>query len=118
MNTADRSIALVDAAMRRRFAFMALHPSSEPTKGMLSKWLAAEDLPQTAALVLERLNGLIDDEDFKIGPSYFMRRSVHEGEGMSVAWETSDPSPPRGAPLRRGARRRQGVLAEPHPQDR
>lgn len=89
MNTADRSIALVDTAMRRRFAFKALHPSTEPTKGMLGKWLAAQELPQTSALVLERLNGLIADEDFKIGPSYFMRRSVHEGDGMSVAWETS-----------------------------
>lgn len=89
MNTADRSIALVDTAMRRRFAFKALHPSSEPTRSMLSKWLEKEGLPQTAAKVMDRLNTLIEDEDFKIGPSYFMRRSVHQGAGMSVVWETS-----------------------------
>lgn len=89
MNTADRSIALVDTAMRRRFAFKALHPSSEPTKSMLSKWLAKQDLPQTAAKVMDHLNDLIEDEDFKIGPSYFMRKSVHKGDGMSIVWETS-----------------------------
>ncbi|MGO4664030.1 McrB family protein [Terrabacter sp. 2TAF16] len=89
MNTADRSIALVDTAMRRRFAFKALHPSTEPTKSMLSKWLAKQDLPQTTAKVMDHLNDLIEDEDFKIGPSYFMRRSVHEGDGLSVVWETS-----------------------------
>ncbi|WP_161958425.1 AAA family ATPase [Ornithinimicrobium cavernae] len=89
MNTADRSIALVDTAMRRRFAFKALHPSTEPTRSMLSKWLVKKGLPQTAAKVMDHLNGLIEDEDFKIGPSYFMRKSVHEGDGMSVVWETS-----------------------------
>ncbi len=89
MNTADRSIALVDAAMRRRFAFKALHPSAEPTRSMLGKWLERRQLPPTAALVMDHLNGLIQDEDFKIGPSYFMRDSVNMGDGMAVAWETS-----------------------------
>lgn len=89
MNTADRSIALVDAAMRRRFAFKALHPSTEPTRSVLGKWLTAKGLPDTTARVLDRLNELIKDEDFKIGPSYFMRDSVHSDAGLRLIWETS-----------------------------
>ena len=73
MNTADRSIALLDAAMRRRFTFLELHPATEPTKSMLTKWLAREQLPATTADLLTRLNGLIEDRDAHIGPSYFMK---------------------------------------------
>jgi 5-methylcytosine-specific restriction enzyme B len=89
MNTADRSIALVDTAMRRRFSFVRLHPSEEPAKSMLARWLDREGLPGTAAALLDRLNGEIQDPDFKIGPSYLMRRTVYEPGGLERAWRTS-----------------------------
>jgi len=89
MNTADRSIALVDAAMRRRFAFVPLHPSEPPTSGVLRRWLAASDLDVGIADLLEELNRRIEDPDFKIGPSYFMRKAVHEPGGLERAWRTA-----------------------------
>lgn len=90
MNTADRSIALVDSAMRRRFAFVALHPSQEPVAGLLGRWLAREGLPDVAARLLAVLNERIDDPDFKIGPSYLMRRSIYEVEsGFERVWRTA-----------------------------
>lgn len=73
MNTADRSIALIDAAMRRRFAFVALDPRTEPTHSLLRRWSEHHRLSMLAADVLDELNRRIDDPDFQIGPSYFMR---------------------------------------------
>ena len=73
MNTADRSIALIDGAMRRRFAFVALDPRTEPTRSLLRRWSEYHRLPTLAADMLDELNRRIDDPDFQIGPSYFMR---------------------------------------------
>lgn len=89
MNTADRSIALVDAAMRRRFAFLPLHPSEPPTQGLLRAWLTAGELPTRNADLLDELNARIDDPDFKIGPSYLMRNAVYADGGRELAWETA-----------------------------
>jgi 5-methylcytosine-specific restriction protein B len=91
MNTADRSIALVDAAMRRRFAFLPLHPSEEPTNEILRKWLADKGHPAQVADYLDELNTRIDDADFKIGPSYFMRPAVYDadGRGLERVWRTA-----------------------------
>ncbi|MFZ2528186.1 MAG: AAA family ATPase [Rhodococcus sp. (in: high G+C Gram-positive bacteria)] len=87
MNTADRSIALVDAAMRRRFAFLALHPSEEPTNGILRSWLRSQGYSAETADLLDELNNLIEDDDFKIGPSYFMRPAVFEPDGLERVWK-------------------------------
>lgn len=89
MNTADRSIALVDAAMRRRFSFVPLHPGEAPTNGILRRWLRAHQLDESIADLHEQLNRRIDDPDFKIGPSYFMRSSVYAAGGLERMWRTS-----------------------------
>ncbi len=89
MNTADRSIALIDSAMRRRFAFVALDPSTDPTKSLLPRWLAKRNLPNTAALLLDELNNRIGDPDFQIGPSYFMKSDDHSRARLERVWRTS-----------------------------
>ncbi len=89
MNTADRSIALVDAAMRRRFAFLSLHPSEPPVSGVLRSWLKVEGYPARTADLLDELNGRIEDGEFKIGPSYFMRPAVNSQGGLQRTWDTS-----------------------------
>jgi 5-methylcytosine-specific restriction protein B len=88
MNTADRSIALVDAAMRRRFAFIELSPAEEPTKGLLHRWLARDGRDAEPALLLDALNACIDDPDFKIGPSYLMKPGVYRDGGLERTWRT------------------------------
>ncbi|MGH4013822.1 MAG: McrB family protein [Pseudonocardiaceae bacterium] len=92
MNTADRSIASLDAAMRRRFAFVELHPDEPPVRDLLPRWLAAhgKDGDDRGAL-LAALNAEIGTEnrDFKIGPSYLMTPDVERAGGQERIWEHS-----------------------------
>jgi 5-methylcytosine-specific restriction protein B len=89
MNTADRSIALVDAAMRRRFYFQGLFPGADPIKDVLPRWLEVQGLPGEAAQLLRALNETINDEDFAIGPSYLMTKRVAESGGLERIWKTA-----------------------------
>jgi 5-methylcytosine-specific restriction protein B len=87
MNTADRSIARIDTAMRRRFAFIELDPRKPPVQGLLARWLAHKKLPNDPAQLLDLLNARLADADVAIGPSYLMKAAVHEQpEGLERVW--------------------------------
>ncbi len=87
MNTADRSIALVDLALRRRFHFVEFHPDKEPVEGLLGRWLE-RNAPEMAwvADVMRRANSKLDDRQAAIGPSYFMKEDLNE-EKVRLIWE-------------------------------
>jgi 5-methylcytosine-specific restriction protein B len=89
MNTADRSIALVDAAMRRRFYFQSLFPGEAPLTDMLRRWLAAQKLPADRADLLDELNRVINDRDAAVGPSYLMTPRVADEKGLDRIWRTA-----------------------------
>ncbi|MET3810875.1 AAA family ATPase [Arthrobacter sp. UYEF3] len=88
MNTSDRSIALLDAAMRRRFSFVELHPDKHPTKTVLTRWLDRHGLDNEPAALLAAVNGKISNTDFRIGPSYLMPNDCqfHPGQ-LEDIWE-------------------------------
>ena len=74
MNTTDRSIALVDAALRRRFYFFGFFPDEPPVKGLLRRWLEKNnsELGWVAKLV-DQANSKLGDRHMGIGPSHFMK---------------------------------------------
>ena len=88
MNTADRSIALIDAAMRRRFAFRRLAPDRAPIAGLLHRWLERHQLDLEPARLLDALNQRLADPDRAIGPSYLMNHRVADPQGMELIWQT------------------------------
>ena len=87
MNTADRSIALVDLALRRRFHFVEFHPDKPPVEGLLGRWLErhAPDM-KSVEDVVRRANEKLHDRQAAIGPSYFMREGLDEDK-VRLIWE-------------------------------
>lgn len=86
MNTADRSIALVDFALRRRFHFIPF--AADPD--LFERWLDNHDIPipYLAELYRRLSQDAIDDANFAIGPSYFMDPDLTETK-LARIWRYS-----------------------------
>lgn len=79
MNTADRSIALLDAALRRRFFFVPFFPDRAPVQGLLRRYLARhQPALDWLADAVDLANTMLADRDAAIGPSYFMAPTLDE----------------------------------------
>jgi 5-methylcytosine-specific restriction protein B len=83
MNTADRSIALVDHALRRRFAFITLYPNYELLRRYHQRrqtGFPVEGLIET----LTSLNRQIGDRHYEVGVTFFLR--LHLAEEIEDIW--------------------------------
>ena len=87
MNTTDKSIALVDYALRRRFAFVDLVPVKDGQSVVLKKWLESKGISNAAEVdgLFIALNEAIalKDEALMVGHSYFMLKQALEEKRFS-----------------------------------
>jgi 5-methylcytosine-specific restriction protein B len=87
MNTADKSIALVDYALRRRFAFVTLQAVNGDKSVVLRAWMDANQIGNAAQIerLFVTLNKLIaaKDEALTIGHSYFMLLEAVSQKGFT-----------------------------------
>src|SRR5262249_32529883 len=91
LNAADRSLALVDQALRRRVSFLEMPPAA----GVLASWLRAHPPAAGAAFadtvvgLFERLNARLRADlgpQQQVGHSYFMVPGLDEAR-LRVVWQ-------------------------------
>lgn len=75
MNTADRSIALVDHALRRRFAFIALYPNFDLLRRYHQQQQTGFPVEKLVGL-LQKLNHTIADRHYEVGVTFFLRPNL------------------------------------------
>ena len=90
MNTADRSIALVDAALRRRFHFIPFFPNHGPMAGLLDRWLEREGEPAWVGELVAHVNDELERDlggpHLQLGASHFMKHGLTQ-ETLRRIWQ-------------------------------
>lgn len=83
MNTADRSIAILDTALRRRFVFKEVEPNSD----IIKRENQFADVDLDLSLLFDKINIKITeilDRDHRIGHSYFL--NVFRIADFKIIW--------------------------------
>jgi 5-methylcytosine-specific restriction protein B len=95
MNIADRSLAMVDYALRRRFAFVTLKPQYE--RPLFQQWLRDRGMNENLIqLIIERMatlnreicNDPLLGENYQVGHSYFCPKG-NNFAGLDQDWYRS-----------------------------
>ncbi|HRA49361.1 MAG TPA: AAA family ATPase, partial [Thermomicrobiales bacterium] len=95
MNSTDRSLAVIDYALRRRFYFYRLMPVVDGQAPTLRRWLeqqafAPEEQGNIHQLFVAMNQALAKHglpPDFQIGHSYFMRSDINTDVGRQRLWQ-------------------------------
>lgn len=87
MNSADRSIALVDYAIRRRFAFVDFYPNSEVVD-FESDYSQLDDIKVGKVMegINEKLYSVLGDADLLLGQSYFLPKWARDEVSGKIKW--------------------------------
>jgi len=84
MNTADRSIALVDNALRRRFAFIPLYPNYELLQNYHDREQTGFPVNKLIG-ILKNVNRAINNKHYELGISFFLTKTL--GEDIQDIWQ-------------------------------
>jgi len=84
MNTADRSIALVDNALRRRFAFIPIYPNYEVLRQYHQREKTGFPVDKLTR-ILENVNRAINNKHYELGISFFLTKTL--AEDIQDIWE-------------------------------
>ncbi len=87
MNSADRSIALVDYAIRRRFAFVEFFPNSEVVD-YESDYSMMPDTKVSRIMdgINQKLFSVLGDKDLLLGQSYFLPKWARDDTTKKIVW--------------------------------
>jgi 5-methylcytosine-specific restriction protein B len=84
MNTADRSIALVDNALRRRFAFIPVYPNYEVLRQYHQREETGFPVDKLTS-ILEDVNQAINNKHYELGISFFLTKTL--AENIQDIWQ-------------------------------
>lgn len=87
MNSADRSIAIVDYAIRRRFGFITFFPNSEVVDYLSDyKNLSIMKVSSLMDRLNDKLFSVLNDADLLLGQSYFMPKWAINPTTGKIQW--------------------------------